>query len=258
MRHSQISRRSALALLAGASLPLGRLSFATPAAAQLARSGFIGELDFRATDVDGQVRFELRNDFGYIDSIGTRWQAKKGLLTDGASIPSGFWPIIGHPYQGLYLRAAVIHDYYCIPKNRYRKWENVHRVFYDGMLNNGVGRAKALAMYFAVWRFGPRWNVSEIKPCTPGPNEFCASAQVSEYRVHSEHVVEFDQAQEEARLREFQALAEADKIQLQEVPRFESALPALTRTPVMLPVNATSDEGWYFGNPYEFPLIVPR
>jgi hypothetical protein len=253
MRNSHVGRRSALALLAGASLSVSRFGFAS-LGAQAARAGFIGELDFRVNEVGGEVLFELRNDFGYIDSTGRRWQAKKGLLTDGASIPSVFWPILGHPFQGLYLKPAVIHDYYCIPKNRYRRWENVHRVFYDAMLNNGVGRAKALAMYFAVWRFGPRWNVSEIKPCTPGPNEFCASAQVSEYRVHSEQVVSFDRAQEEVRLREFQELAEADRIQLQDVPRFESALPSLTRTQVMVPVDASSDDGWYFGNPYEFPL----
>src|SRR5262245_43482445 len=125
MRELKISRRSALALIAGASLPPSRFGFASPAQAQVARPGFIGELDFRATEVGGEVLFELRNDFGYIDTTGKRWQAKKGLLTDGASIPSVFWSIIGHPYQGLYLRAAVIHDYYCIPKNRYRKWENV-------------------------------------------------------------------------------------------------------------------------------------
>jgi len=82
-----VGRRSVLALLAGASLPLGRLSLAPAAAAQVSRTGFIGELDFRVIEIRGEVRFELVNDFGYIDSTGRRWQAKKGLLTDGASIP---------------------------------------------------------------------------------------------------------------------------------------------------------------------------
>ena len=34
-----------------------------------------------------------------------------GFKTDGASIPRGFWWLIGSPFTGKYLRAALVHDY---------------------------------------------------------------------------------------------------------------------------------------------------
>lgn len=35
---------------------------------------------------------------------------KKGLETDGASIPKFLWSIVGSPYLGSYRKAAIIHD----------------------------------------------------------------------------------------------------------------------------------------------------
>lgn len=248
-----LRRRAVLGgLAAGFGVPI------FPSSAKTAQ-GFIGELEFRAVEKpDATVLFELLKDFGYIDSTGARWQAKTGALTDGASIPRVLWPITGHPYQGPYLKAAVIHDYYCDRENRYRKWENVHRVFYDGMSFNGVSAIKAALMYFAVWRFGPRWDVAELKPCTPGPNQFCASAQVTGYRVFSADVKSFDIAEEEAQLREFESSASRKLPPLEDIPAYEASLPKVERAQSMLDVDAKSDKGWLFRNPYRMPIIAPR
>jgi hypothetical protein len=137
---------------------------------------FVGDLKLIDLDPHG-LRFTLEAPFGYIDPSGAMWQAEKGLVTDGASIPWPLWSIIGGPFEGEYRRAAVIHDFYC--DRKYRAWQRTHRVFYDAMITGGVGPIKAKIMYYAVWRFGPRWSVTEIVPCAPDPSigKYCATVK---------------------------------------------------------------------------------
>ena len=41
-----------------------------------------------------------------------------------------------------------------------RPHEDVHRMFYDAIVTDGVPQAQALKMYVAVRLFGPRWTVA--------------------------------------------------------------------------------------------------
>ena len=81
----------------------------------------------------------------------------KSGTTDGASIPKWARPIIGGPYDGHYLKAAIIHDHYCYNENHVRTWRDTHRMFYDAMRDSGVDAVKAKVMYFAVYFAGPKW-----------------------------------------------------------------------------------------------------
>lgn len=102
----------------------------------------------------------LEEPFKYIDNNGVEWIAPKGSITDGASIPKAFWSVMGAPLSGKYRRAAVIHDVYC--KNQSVPHEQVHKVFHEAMLTDGVGKRLAGIMYFAVKHFGPKWvNIIE-------------------------------------------------------------------------------------------------
>jgi hypothetical protein len=58
---------------------------------------------------DGNMR--LLEAFWYIDPQGRRWDAPKGGITNGASIPRTLWSSIGSPYTGKYRRAAIVHDF---------------------------------------------------------------------------------------------------------------------------------------------------
>jgi len=107
-------------------------------------------------DRDG-YRMILQADYRFRDAAGQTWVAKKGSTVDGASIPQVFWTLIGGPLDGLFRNASVIHDYFCV--TRTESWQATHKVFYNGMRANGVGEAKALAMYYAVLAFGPRWGL---------------------------------------------------------------------------------------------------
>jgi hypothetical protein len=115
---------------------------------------FEGELKFEWI-TEGTM--ELLAPYAYIDADGKRWDARLPLQTDGASIPSVFWSVVGSPFTGDYLPAAVVHDWYCVHKTE--PWEDVHRMFYQACLTAGVGEVKAKVLYAAVYHFGPRWEV---------------------------------------------------------------------------------------------------
>lgn len=100
--------------------------------------------------------FELTNKFAFIDSRDVRWEVPAKARVDGASIPQVFWSVIGGPFDGEYVAASVIHDWYC--DKRSRSWQDTHRVFYDAMLVSNVPPTKAKIMFWAVWWKGPRWE----------------------------------------------------------------------------------------------------
>lgn len=100
---------------------------------------------------------ELLADFSYTDPDGLVWSVPKGAIVDGASIPRPFIVLTGGPLDGAYREASVIHDHYCVVQTR--PWQETHRVFYKAMRCSGVEEEKALAMFWAVWHFGPRWFV---------------------------------------------------------------------------------------------------
>ncbi len=120
----------------------------------------------------------LLDDFHYTDPRQVVWSAPKGSRVNGASIPRAFWSVIGGPFEGRYRDASVIHDVACVEKSR--PWREVHRAFYHGMRCRGVPERKAKTMYYAVFRFGPRWGPGARDGRAPttslgtGPESFSA------------------------------------------------------------------------------------
>jgi hypothetical protein len=114
---------------------------------------FVGTVT--ATWLDGR-QMRLTEDFSYIDPSGKRWEAPKASIIDGASIPRVFWTAVGGPFEGDYRNASVVHDIACVLKKE--PWRDVHLMFYNAMRCGGVPEKRALVMYAAVFKFGPRWN----------------------------------------------------------------------------------------------------
>jgi hypothetical protein len=48
--------------------------------------------------------------FSFTDPAGKVWQAPKGSIVNGASIPRALWTLVGSPYTGDYRRASIVHD----------------------------------------------------------------------------------------------------------------------------------------------------
>lgn len=99
----------------------------------------------------------------FFDGEGRGWTAPTGTLTDGASIPQIFVPIVGNPRSREFANAAAMHDAWCGIGNEdgavYHKatWQEVHRMFYDSLIVGGTDVVRAKVMFAAVWLGGPRW-----------------------------------------------------------------------------------------------------
>lgn len=131
---------------------------------------FVGELKLidNPADPSGKTKI-FADDLFFIDPDKFVWKAGKADVTDGASIPELFKPIIGGAFEADFLPAAVIYDHYTHRAHRVRPWRDTARVFYQAMLVRGVDVVKAKTMYFAVYTFGPHWGVlARGVPC--GPN----------------------------------------------------------------------------------------
>ncbi|HYC59446.1 MAG TPA: DUF1353 domain-containing protein [Thermoanaerobaculia bacterium] len=138
--------------------------------AQSATAQFIGRVVVQW--VDGEKGADramvLMEPFGFRDADGRAWMVPKGTKIDGASIPRAFWTVVGSPFTGDYRRASVVHDHYCVTKER--PWQAVHRMFYDAVLAGGVPEAQAKVLYAAVYGGGPRW--APIAGAEPGQDQF--------------------------------------------------------------------------------------
>ncbi|KUF12186.1 DUF1353 domain-containing protein [Pseudoponticoccus marisrubri] len=103
----------------------------------------------------------------FSDSRGRTWVAPAGTLTDGASIPRIFVSIVGDPTSPEFISAAAVHDAYCgigneeAPNFQKARWEHVHIMFYDGLIEGGTNEFVAKLMFAAVWLGGPRWAYSD-------------------------------------------------------------------------------------------------
>lgn len=104
---------------------------------------------------DSPRDMQLLKDVTFTDSGGKIWRALQGSIINGASIPRFFWPLIGSPFVGFYRRATVLHDVYC--DNHLRPAQDVHNMFFEAMISDGVPENKALKIFNAVDKFGPRW-----------------------------------------------------------------------------------------------------
>ena len=134
-----------------------------------AKAEFVGDIVLAPAGCQASGLCRLVEDFGYIDPAKVGWQAKAGLMTDGASIPSWAQPFIGSPWENAFIKAAVLHDHYCVRTVRERT--QTHRMFYYALVESGVSKAKASVMYYAVLVGSHMWTKPmKGKTCQGVPN----------------------------------------------------------------------------------------
>ena len=106
----------------------------------------------------GAGRFQLYEGIR-IARYGAVYEVPKGFVTDGASIPPIFWPLVGHPYSPSSLRAAILHDRMCrAPHTHPFDSSEVHAIFFEALRADGVAWLRAWLMWKAVALFGPRFK----------------------------------------------------------------------------------------------------
>lgn len=110
------------------------------------------------------VFYPIAQQLEFVDGGRRTWVAPLRSLTDGASIPPLFVPMLGDRYAPEYINAAAVHDAYCGwgnengPQYHTESWQNVHRMFYDTLIAGGTPEVRAKVMFAAVWLGGPRWR----------------------------------------------------------------------------------------------------
>lgn len=110
--------------------------------------------------------FPTATRLSFVDSRNRVWVAPARTLTDGASIPPIFTAIVGDPTSPEFINAAAVHDAYCGVGNEQGdnfhngRWQDVHIMFYDGLVAGGTEPLRAKLMFAAVWLGGPRWQTS--------------------------------------------------------------------------------------------------
>lgn len=159
-------------------------------AAAVQQPYFVGDVVTKWLRHEGDDRLmQLRQKFALVDTDGNEWEAPKGFIFDGTTIPRALWTVFGDPFIGDYRRAAVIHDLLCTPHcsrcerlavDRGRKRtpryacgahptaqlvyrvssEQAASIFFDGMLVDGVSETRAAIMKRAVARWGPQFMQS--------------------------------------------------------------------------------------------------
>ena len=100
----------------------------------------------------------------YVAQNGRVHRVPAGFTTDGASIPPGFWRLIGTPHgvagwpsnHPNYLPAAVVHDWYCIKSYdlkgiyRWRLRISSDKLFAEMLKYLGLPAWKISVMYLGV------------------------------------------------------------------------------------------------------------
>jgi hypothetical protein len=108
-------------------------------------------------DIAFDHKLKLIEDFSFQDASGKIWVAYKGGVLDGTSIPRELHDLTGLPFVVEYRKASVIHDYYCHVKTE--PWRDVHRMFYNASLVEGVSQPEAKTLYLAAYAGGWRWAI---------------------------------------------------------------------------------------------------
>ena len=160
--------------------------FSSAVHAECAQRGFSGSVSAE-WDEDGRT-MTLLQPLSYVDPRCLAWDVPAGTQVDGASIPRAFWAVIGGPFSGRFRGASVVHDRYCVTKDR--DWRDVHRMFYDAMLDSDTPRVKAKVMYYAVLVGGPRWK--SVHHTNHEPRAFSKPGDI-DYEVIEDWGISFNQ-----------------------------------------------------------------
>ena len=93
-----------------------------------------------------KTRYILLDDFEFIGV-----KVPKGFVTDGATIPRIFWPVL--PPVHKYFPAAIVHDYLLTVLSR----DEADKQFNEALKHLEITKARRYAMYGAV-RLYAKWQ----------------------------------------------------------------------------------------------------
>ncbi len=117
---------------------------------------FEGHAKLERLDDDPFVaRFRLISELRFDQAGGDIWVTPSNCILDGRSVPPMFVHLFGHPFEREFRKTAITYDYAVISK--YHPWKKAQRMFYEGMLTEGVEPVEAKVVYMLLSASGSRW-----------------------------------------------------------------------------------------------------
>ena len=103
----------------------------------------------------------LNEPLTWTDPDGTVITIPAGFTSDGASLPSSVWWLLGGKLSLEWISAAIVHDFSVVFYATTAPFAPSHRVaaerFYRGIRADGMGFNRAKLAQHAVTMFGPQW-----------------------------------------------------------------------------------------------------
>lgn len=129
---------------------------------RIAGGSFEGKVIVEWLDDPYVLKLRLIKDFTFHDTTGI-WVVPAGTVVDGRSLPTLFVSLAGRPFESNFRKTALVYDY--AVKTQERSWEESQRMFYDGLLAEGVMPVEAKVMYMLLNATGPRWEIRGTYGC---------------------------------------------------------------------------------------------
>lgn len=104
-----------------------------------------------------QLQEPLRQPVWLAHGITIDFTVPAGFVSDGASIPSCLWLILGPPIRSNHLIPSVVHDYLCESATDYNERLLGDAVFFKLLKDHDVPAWKRSLMYLGVRLYG-RWR----------------------------------------------------------------------------------------------------
>jgi len=108
------------------------------------------------------LKLRLLEDFTFREPTAI-WVVPAGSIVDGRSLPTLFRSLFGRPFESNFRKTAVVYDY--AAKSRQRSWAESQRMFYNGLLAEGVIPGEAKVMYMLLNATGSRWEIQGSTDC---------------------------------------------------------------------------------------------
>jgi len=110
----------------------------------------------------GEDVWKISVGFFFRDKFGIKHYVASGTITDGASIPHIFWPIVGHPRDTDIGQAAAVHD--VLYRRGLVTRKRADEIMIEGMEYLGASWTKRKAVYYALRVGGWKaWNAYRNK-----------------------------------------------------------------------------------------------
>ena len=107
--------------------------------------------------IPGKNKYELLEEFSF-HAFEKVWIIPAHFHWDGASIPRFFWRVVGTPFEPIHMRAALVHDWFCVYQPDGTNFEMAADLFCEMLLQDGKSRRMASIMRKAVVFGGPKWD----------------------------------------------------------------------------------------------------